>query len=109
MRSRKIKKQIWLSDEEDYIMKCKSESVGMNASDYIRNLIMGYKPKEKPSENFYEDIKSIRQIGNNINQIARIANAKGIIDIPHLNKEIEKLDGLIIDIKNKYLKPEKID
>ncbi len=109
MRSRKIKKQIWLSDEEDYIMKCKSESVGMNSSDYIRHLIMGYKPKEKPSENFYEDIKSIRQIGNNINQIARIANAKGIIDIPHLNKEIEKLDGLIIDIKNKYLKPEKID
>ncbi len=109
MRSRKIKKQIWLSDEEDYIMKCKSESVGMNASDYIRHLIMGYKPKEKPSENFYEDIKSIRQIGNNINQLVRIANAIGIIDIPHLNKKIEKLDGLIIDIKNKYLKPEKID
>ena len=46
-------------------------------------------------------------IGNNINQIARIANAKGIIDVPHLKKEIDKLDQLIIEIKSKYLRPEK--
>lgn len=107
MRSRRIKKQIWLSDEEEYLMKIKSEAVGMNASDYIRHLIVGYKPKEKPPEQFYEDIKSIRKIGNNINQIARIVNAKNIVDVPHLKKEIEKLDQLIIDIKNKYLRPEK--
>ena len=25
MRSRRIKKQIWLSEEEDYIMKCNSK------------------------------------------------------------------------------------
>ena len=60
MRSRRIKKQIWLNDEEEYIMKCKSQAVGMNASDYIRHLIVGYKPKEKPSEQFYEEIKNIR-------------------------------------------------
>ena len=76
MRSRRIKKQIWLSEEEDYIMKCNSEAVGMNASDYIRHLIVGYKPKEKPPEQFYEDMKGIRKIGNNINQIARIANSR---------------------------------
>lgn len=107
MRSRKIKKQIWLNDEEDYIMKCNSKAVGMNASDYIRHLIVGYKPKEKPSEQFYKDIKGIRNIGNNINQIARIANARGVVDVPHLRKEIDKLDELIIELKNKYLRPDK--
>ena len=107
MRSRRIKKQIWLNDEEEYIMKCKSQAVGMNASDYIRHLIVGYKPKEKPSEQFYEEIKNIRNIGHNINQIARIANAKGVIDVPHLRKEIDKLDEFIIDMKNKYLRPDK--
>ena len=108
MRSRRIKKQIWLNDEEEYIMKCKSQAVGMNASDYIRHLIVGYKPKEKPSEQFYEEIKNIRNIGNNINQIARITNAKGVIDVPHLKKEIDKLDELIIDMKNKYLRSDKV-
>lgn len=109
MRSRRIKKQIWLNDEEEYIMKCKSQAVGMNDSDYIRHLIVGYKPKEKPSEQFYEEIKNIRNIGNNINQIARIANAKGVIDVPHLKKEIDKLDEFIIDMKNKYLRPDKYE
>lgn len=107
MRKRRIKKQLWLSDEEDYILKTRSEAVGMNASDYIRQLLVGYKPKEKPTEDFYAAIKSIRSIGNNINQIARMANARGVIDVPHLNKEIDKLDQLIIEIKNKYLRPEK--
>ena len=68
---------------------------------------LGYKPKEKPSEQFYEEIKNIRSIGNNINQIARIANAKGVVDVPHLKKEIDKLDEFIIDMKNKYLRPDK--
>ena len=107
MRSRRIKKQIWLNDEEDYIMKCNEESVGMNSSDYIRHLILGYKPKEKPPTQFYEDIKGIRNIGNNINQIARIANARGVVDVPHLKKEIDKLDTLIIELKIKYIRPDK--
>lgn len=107
MRNRRIKKQIWLNDEEYYILKTRSEAVGMNASDYIRKLLVGYKPKEKPPEDFYEVIKSIRIIGNNINQIARMANARGVVDILHFNKEVEKLDQIIIDMKNKYLRPEK--
>jgi len=41
----------------------------------------------------------VRKIGNNINQITRIANAKKVIDVLHLNKEIDK--------KNKYLRPDK--
>lgn len=52
-------------------------------------------------------MKGIRKIGNNINQIARMANAKKVIDIPHLKKEIDKLDELIVDMKNKYLRPDK--
>lgn len=107
MRNRRIKKQIWLNDEEDYILKTRSEAVGMNASDYIRKLLVGYKPKEKPSEEFYVAIKNIRAIGNNINQIARMANARGVVDMLRFNKEVDKLDQLIIDIKNKYLRPEK--
>ena len=91
MRKRRIKKQIWLSDEEDYILKTRSEAVGMNASDYIRQLLVGYKPKERPPEEFYVAIKSIRRIGNNINQIARIANSRYSVshdDYSYISKEL---------------------
>lgn len=51
--------------------------------------------------------KGVRKIVNNINQITRIANEKKVIDVLHLNKEIDKLNELIIDIKNKYFCPDK--
>lgn len=39
--------------------------------------------------------------------IKEIANAKGVIDVPHLKKEIDRLDEFIIDMKNQYLRPDK--
>lgn len=105
MRSRGIKKQIWLSREEDYLLKTKSEAAGLNASDLIRNLIVGYEPREKPPIEFYESIKQIRAVGNNLNQIAKYANAQGFVDGIHLRKEITKLNELIVDIKKEYLLP----
>lgn len=107
MRSRGVKKQIWLNDEEEYILKTKSQAVGMNASDYMRHLIVGYKPKEKPPEEFYNNFKEIRRIGKNINQIARLASASNKVDMLYFQKQIDMLDTLIIEIKNKYLRPEK--
>ena len=108
MRNRRIKKQIWLNDEEDYILKTRSEAVGMNASDYIRKLLVGYKPKEKPSEEFYVAIKNIRAIGNNINQIARRANTLNNIDCELYKTEAIKWNNFMLDIKKEFLLPKEI-
>ena len=52
MRTRMHKKQFWFNDEEDNALKIKSASVGMNESDYIRSLVLGYSPREKPDDRF---------------------------------------------------------
>ena len=39
--------------------------------------------------------------------MGRMPSAKGVIDVPHLKKEIDKLDEFIIEMKNKYLRPDK--
>ena len=108
MRSRTVKKQIWLSREEDYVLKIKSQVAGLNASDLIRNLIVGYEPREKPPKEFYEAINEIRMIGKNINQIAKYGNSKGYVNGVDLKMEIEKLDNLILDLKRKYLLPKEV-
>lgn len=107
MRSRRIKKQVWLNSDEDYLLRIKSQKVGMNASDYMRHLIVGYEPKEKPPEEFYDNFKEIRRIGKNINQIARIASSTNKVDMLYFQKQIDMLDNIIVEIKRKYLKPEK--
>lgn len=107
MRKRKHLKQIWLSDEEFMIMNKNAEISGMNVSDYMRYLILGYKPKEKPPKEFYDSIKEIRRIGKNINQIARLASASNKIDQINYYKQINMLNNIVIEMKRKYLKPEK--
>lgn len=107
MRKRNNKKQIWLSDEELELMNKNAELTGMNVSDYLRQLITGYKPKEKPPEDFYNSIKEIRRIGKNINQLVKLASASKKINVLGLNKELKMLDNLVLDIKRKYLKPDK--
>ena len=103
MRNRNIKKQIWLNHEEDKTLKHKAEKVGMSEATLIRNLINGFEPREKPDDRFYGAMKLFHSISNNLNQIARKANTLGFIDAPHYQKEVEKLNTLMIDIKRKFL------
>lgn len=50
MRKRDIKKQVWLNENENKILKENAKKCGLNESSYLRNLIIGYKPKEQPTE-----------------------------------------------------------
>ena len=92
MRERAIKKQFWINQDEENLLKSKSKRAGLNESEFLRSLIKGYKIKEQPTKEIRDFIKQISGISNNINQIARMANAKKVIDVPHLKKEIDKLN-----------------
>ena len=80
----------------------------MNESAYIRNLIMGYKPKEQPSANMYEIINQLKFIGINLNQIARKANALDIIDEQFYKKVYIKWNELEQQIKKEFFDIEKV-
>lgn len=103
MRKRNVLKQIWLSREESEVLKKKVKKVGINESTLIRNLILDFHPKEKPDEKFYEVMKQLYSLSNNMNQIARKANALGFIDVPLYKKEIDKLNQFILDVREEYL------
>lgn len=107
MRKRNVLKQIWLSHEESEALKKKMKKVGVNESTLIRNLILDFKPKEKPDERFYETMKQLYSLSNNMNQIARKANALGFIDVLFYKKEIDKLNKFILDIREEYLTPDR--
>lgn len=80
MRKREIKLSVYLNDSEWKMLTLKAEKVGYNKSALVRSLIEGFEPKEKPSEEFYEDLNSIRKVGNVLNQIARRAHYQGYIE-----------------------------
>jgi uncharacterized protein YgfB (UPF0149 family) len=109
MDKRIKKRQIWVSLEEDRILQTRADAVGMSVAEFLRQLFLGYEPKEKPPEEFYEAIKQLRGISNNLNQIARKANALNFIDELQYKKNADTLNELILDIKRKYLLPKKVE
>lgn len=108
-RRRGIKKQFWFNKEEAIMLKKKSKKVGVNESTLIRNLVMGFEPKEKPDERFYDSLKQLRSIGNSFNQLAAKANALNFIDEIEYKKEKKKIDDIIIKLKEEYLYPKSED
>lgn len=108
-RRRGIKKQFWFNKEEATMLKKKSKKVGVNESTLIRNLVMGFEPKEKPDERFYDSLKQLRSIGNSFNQLVAKANALNFIDEIEYKKEKKKIDDIIIKLKEEYLYPKSED
>ena len=82
----RIKKQFWLSLEDNAELKRKAELSGLSETSVIRLLIRGFEPREKPDARFYDTMSELSAIGNNINQLAVKANALGFVDMPMLNR-----------------------
>ena len=102
-RNRTIKKQFWFNEEERDLLKKKAMDSGMNESEYIRKVVLGYKLKERPDDRFYDVMKTLRNTSNNLNQIATKAHALGFIDELAYKQEVEQLDKFIDDIKKQFL------
>lgn len=51
--NRTIKKQVWLSPQEDAELKRKVRLTGLTKAALVRMLIRDYEPREKPDERFY--------------------------------------------------------
>lgn len=94
-RTRKHPIQIYLSDDEYTLLVEKAKISGMKSiSSMIRQLII----YSFTYEVNYEDLRSynvsLGRIGNNLNQIAHIANSCGQID----NKDLQKAKELMEEI-----------
>lgn len=107
MVRRTKQKHFEFSEYEAKTLKALSYQTGRKECDIVRELVMGFKPPEAPGEEFYNAINEIRKIGVNINQIAHMANATGMVDVASFNEEAAKLDALIVDIRRIVLEPQK--
>lgn len=103
----RIKKQFWLSPQEAKELKHKAKLCGITETAVIRILLRGYEPREKPDARFYDTMRELSAIGNNINQLAAKANALGFVDVPMLKTEALRWHRLQAAIEREYLRPEK--
>lgn len=104
--NKRIKKQFWLFPQEVADLKRKAELAGISETAVIRLLIRGYEPREKPDGNFYEAMRKLSAIGNNINQLVVKANALGFVDMPMLKSEAMRWHKFQADMEAVFLRPD---
>lgn len=89
MRTRNHRVNFWLNDRELAHLKQQVEQSGLSMEGLIRSLIMGVEVRSKPPEQYAALLQNLSAIGNNINQIAHIANGQKYIRQAELDEAIK--------------------
>ena len=110
-KKRTIQKHFELSEYENEVLKSLVAKTGFQKEcDVLRHLIMGAELIQNPGPEFYQEVKEMRKIGTNINQIAHQANSTGYVsqsDISELMEFKTELAEKITEIRRIVLEPKK--
>ena len=102
-----VRFEMKLSYDEDDKLKSDSQKANLTKSEYVRRLIMNCRLKEKPDDRFYDILRNLTKIGNNLNQIAKVAHSLKYIDDEYYKKQVEILQNFILKVKEEFLLPKK--
>lgn len=96
--------------ESEYEKLCSlSEKTGLPKSTYIRFMIKGQVPRDRPSPDYYFMTKQLYRIGTLLNQIAARAHTTGYIDTKRLKETMMVHRQALLDIQKAVLLPEAVD
>ena len=98
MRNRNHRVEVYFNDTEySTLMKRVSKS-GLCREEYMRQSSLNVPIKEMPQLEFDIILKNLRQINNNMNQIAMKANVSGLIDARSYRENYSRLQEQIGEI-----------
>lgn len=103
MRKRNNQLMIWLSDEERTQLAERSRVTGYSMSEYVRALIMGFVPREAPSEDLKKVLEELRSIGNALGDISARAKSIGFFNAKDYERDTERLWQALYDIQGSFL------
>lgn len=103
MEKRRIVVSIKFSEQELDLIDGYAYDTNRKRSAYIREVVLGKVPRQKPPDEFYEILKQLRYISNSLNQIAVRAHKLNRIDELKYQKEVDTLNEFILEVKKKFL------
>ena len=91
MNHRNIESKVRLNRKEAEALNKKDKKSRISREAYLRHLINGVVPQDAPPPEYFDFMRELHGIGNNLNQIAKRVNSTG-----HLYEED------IADLKTRY-------
>ena len=107
MRNRNIKINVFLNEEEKKIFDEKVKKSGLNKSEFFRKIILDYQLREQPDERFYEILSLLRNMVNNLNQMARTYNRyQGYMREDKFTPLLNQIQDFVLSMQEVYLTPQ---
>jgi hypothetical protein len=103
MRNRDVLVQFWANKDEAELLQKKAASCRLSKSAYLRFIINGFDPKQSPPLEYYQLLRELRAIGNNMRQIAHKAHALGIIEVPLYHQNTDRLNAVCSELMSAAL------
>ena len=108
MRNRNIKINVFLNEEEKKIFDEKVKKSGLNKSEFFRKIISDYQLREQPDERFYEILSLLRNMANNLNQMARTYNRyQGYMREDKFTPLLNQIQDFVLSMQEVYLTSQK--
>ena len=102
-RERYIFLSIRITPQENEDLYNKIQRANITKSEFVRRAIANAEINEKPDKEFYETMKQMIRIGNNLNQLTKKANSLNFIDVDEYKKQSQDWNKFMNEIKKKYL------
>ena len=81
--------EVRLSKEEYSNLTRKARCAGLTAGAFVRKAIAEKEIREAPPADVPRLIREVRRVGSTLNQILKIANSRGLLEVPDLRKALE--------------------
>ena len=88
MRKRNCRVEVCFTEDELAELKNKARKSNLSIGEFVRRAVRDLEVKEAPPTDLPMLIREVRKVGCNIHQLLKIANAKGLLDVPQLRKAL---------------------
>ena len=105
---REVKKQIWLTREENELLQEFSQKTCLTEAGYIRMLLRNRVPKEKPGAEFYDTMSQLSHFSEQLQAFAIQLRETGTCDTDVLQDEILRWHQFQLDVEKCFLAPEEV-
>lgn len=105
--ARNIEIKVRLNRKEAEALNKRVKKSRLSREGYLRHLINGEVPREAPPPQYFDFMRELHNVGNNLNQVAQKAHVLNVIDVKRYDDNCRRLEKLIRDVTAAVVLPAK--
>ena len=105
MNHRNIEIKVRLNRKEAEALNKKVKKSRISREAYLRHLINGVVPQDAPPPAYFDFMRELHRVGNNLNQISQKAHVLNVIDAPRYDAAVRQFEKVVRDITEAVILP----